>query len=173
VLGVNLWGVIHGIRAFLPAMLAQDTDGHVVNTASVAGLLPAHPSAGYQVTKHAVVALSEHLYCSLRQRGAKIGASVLCPGWVRTRILEAERNRPARMQNASPPALDPALMVAVEQARAKLQAGSDPASVADVVFRAIREDRFYVFTDGDALPAVRQYAADLVAGRNPSAPSPA
>jgi NAD(P)-dependent dehydrogenase (short-subunit alcohol dehydrogenase family) len=104
VLGVNLWGVIHGVRSFVPLMLAQDTACHVVNTASIAGLLSYHPSASYQVTKHAAVALSEHLYHSLAERQAKIGVSVLCPGWVRTRILESARNRPAARRGAAPPA---------------------------------------------------------------------
>ena len=102
VMGVNLWGVIHGVRVFVPIMLAQDTEGHIVNTASIAGLLPYHPlSASYHVTKHGVVALSEQLYHELAQRGAKVKVSVLCPGGVSTRIMDAERNRPTALQHAS------------------------------------------------------------------------
>ena len=83
-------------------MLEQDTACHIVKTASLAGLLSGHPSASYQVTKHAVVALSEHLYHSLAEQQAKIGVSVLCPGYVRTRIMESGRNRPAARPSAAP-----------------------------------------------------------------------
>ena len=93
VIGVNLWGVLHGIRVFVPIMLDQDTDCYIVNTASVAGLLNHNFCASYQVTKHAVVALSEHLYLTLTQQGSKIKTSVLCPGFVRTRIISSSRNR--------------------------------------------------------------------------------
>lgn len=98
-MGVNLWGVIHGLRVFVPIMLSQGTEGHIVNTASIGGLLPFHPSAAYQATKFAVVGLSENLYHSLALRGAQVKASVLCPGWVRTQIMASERNRPAELQN--------------------------------------------------------------------------
>ena len=81
VLGVNLWGVIYGVRVFLPIMYAQDTECHIVNNSSLAGLLPYHPSAPYQVTKHAVVALSENVRHSLAQGDTKVRISVLCPGW--------------------------------------------------------------------------------------------
>src|SRR5437870_3195787 len=96
-LSVNLWGVIHGVHTFVPLMLAQDEEGHVVNTASVAGLLPSNRV--YSVTKHAVVALSEALYHSLRQMDAKVHASVLCPGLIETRIMYSYRNRPPELQN--------------------------------------------------------------------------
>src|SRR6185503_2955235 len=94
VMNVNLWGVIHGVKIFAPLMLAQDTEAHIVNVASVAGLLPDHPCAPYQVTKHAVVSLTENLYYSLVEQNSKVKVSVLCPGWVKTEILTAERNRP-------------------------------------------------------------------------------
>jgi NAD(P)-dependent dehydrogenase (short-subunit alcohol dehydrogenase family) len=92
VLGVNLMGVVHGIRSFVPILLEQDDGGHIMNTASIAGLL--HGGGSYGVSKHAVVALSESLFGELAQLGPKIGVSVLCPGWVNTRIIESERNRP-------------------------------------------------------------------------------
>src|SRR5437764_15286170 len=100
VLGVNLWGGSHGIRAFVPTLLEQDA-AHVVNTASIAGLTTGILGP-YSVTKHAVVALSESLHFQLQQRGAAVRVSVLCPGWVRTRIHEADRNRPAGL--GAPPA---------------------------------------------------------------------
>jgi NAD(P)-dependent dehydrogenase (short-subunit alcohol dehydrogenase family) len=102
VLGVNLWGVIHGVHAFVPVMLAQGTAGHIVNTASMAGLLTGRGPAVYRVSKHAVVALSEMLYHQLAQRGAHVKVSVLCPGGVDTQILDAARHRPAHLPAAGP-----------------------------------------------------------------------
>src|SRR5262249_14073443 len=99
IMGVNFWGVLHGIKVFVPTMLTQGTEGHGINLASIAGLLPYHPSAAYQVTKHAVVALSEHLYHALAQQSARVKVSVVCPGWVKTKILDSARNRPAKLQN--------------------------------------------------------------------------
>ena len=99
VLGVNVWGVIHGVRTFLPIMLRQDTECHVVNTASVAGLLSVPGMGIYCVSKHAVVTLTECLHHDLRQRDAKVGASVLCPAYVPTGIVDSERNRPAALRN--------------------------------------------------------------------------
>src|SRR5213079_1196074 len=100
VLGVNLWGVIYGIHYFVPRMLAQDSEGHIVNTASAAGLISS-PGAGiYKVSKHGVVTLSETLALELAVRGAKLKASVLCPEFVNTRIFDAERNRPQALANA-------------------------------------------------------------------------
>ena len=93
VLGVNLWGVIHGIRAFLP-LLAVQGEGHIVNTASIAGLLPGFQPS-YDAAKHAVVAISEDLYRAMNTAAVPVGVSVLCPGWVRTSILDAGRNWPA------------------------------------------------------------------------------
>jgi NAD(P)-dependent dehydrogenase (short-subunit alcohol dehydrogenase family) len=96
-LNVNLWGVIHGIRAFLPIMLAQEGESYIINTSSIAGLLSSHAIAPYQVSKHAVVALSEKLFYDLGENERKIKVSVLCPGWVQTRITEPERNRPPEL----------------------------------------------------------------------------
>ena len=96
-MGVNLWGVIHGVRAFVPLMLAQDTECHIVNTASMAGLISGPGLGAYKVTKHAVVSLSETLYHELAERGARVGVSVLCPGFVNTRIMESARNRPGHL----------------------------------------------------------------------------
>jgi len=99
VIGVNLWGVIHGIRVFVPIMLEQDTECHIVNTASVLGLISSPYMGTYKVTKHGIVTLSETLYQELALRGAKIRVSVLCPMWVNTQLMEAERNRPAELRN--------------------------------------------------------------------------
>ena len=169
VLGTNLWGVIHGCRAFVPRMLAHGAEAHIVNTASVAGLLGFHPSAAYQVTKHGVVALSEHLYHSLRLANAPISVSVLCPGWVRTRIMDCERNRPAALRN--PPASRPPAPIE-EMVRAwaehEIDTGLDPAQVADDVFAAIRAERFYVLTHADMQPLVQQRLDAVATGSNPA-----
>jgi NAD(P)-dependent dehydrogenase (short-subunit alcohol dehydrogenase family) len=141
VLGVNLWGIIHGIRAFLPVLAAQ-REGHIVNTASAAGLIPA-TNPQYDSTKHAVVAISEDLYRATA--GLGVGVSVLCPGWVRTRILQADRNWPASLGEVPPPAA--ATAVLAPHAQRVIDEGMAPAAVADLVADAIAADRFWVFTD--------------------------
>lgn len=145
VLGVNLWGVIHGIHYFVPRMLAQGSEGYIVNTASSAGLIASSGLGIYKVTKHGVVTLSETLALELAQRGANIKVSVLCPEWVNTRIMEAERNRPAALQN---PAQEqsPEVAAAIEFLRQVVQTAIPPSQVADTVFDAIREDKFYILT---------------------------
>ena len=169
VMGVNFWGVIHGIRAFMPLMLAQDTECHIVNTASVAGLLPYHPSAPYQVTKHAVVALSENLYFSLAQRNAKIKVSVLCPGWVKTRILESERNRPEEYLNPSQQQiLSPENEAIMQEMRQAVEAGMSPDHLAGFVFDAIREEKFYILSHPEFTPAIQTRMEDILEQRNPS-----
>src|SRR5882757_3784503 len=144
VLDVNLMGVLHGIRAFLPHIREHGEGGHIVNTASMAGMLTGLGFSPYGASKFAVVNMSEGLALRLRPLG--IGVSVLCPSFVRTRIGESGRNRPERYGEAQP--LDPASpagMMVAEIAR-RLQAGLDPAEVAARVLAAIREDELYVFT---------------------------
>lgn len=157
VLGVNLWGVIHGLRTFVPIMLAQNTDCHVVNTASVAGLLPYQPSAPYHATKYAVVALSEHLAASMAMLNARIQVSVLCPGWVNTQIMDSQRNRPDALRNpADGRVMSPAKIDYVEGLRQAARAGLSPQQVAGRVFEAIQSGQFYIFTDEEFKPAVRE-----------------
>lgn len=163
VLDVNLWGVIHGTRTFVPRFLEQG-EGHIVNTASLAGLITGALSA-YSVSKHAVVALSESTYFSLRMSGADIGVSVLCPGFVRTRIWESERNRPAdvlpdRDQDETMHDLGKALVLG----------GIDPADVGRAVADAVKTDRFYVLTHEGSEGAVARRMNDILGGRQPSAP---
>jgi NAD(P)-dependent dehydrogenase (short-subunit alcohol dehydrogenase family) len=170
VMGVNFMGVLHGIRAFVPRMLAHGERGHVVNTASVAGLLTsANP---YHVSKHAVVCLTEGLYKEFRLMGANLSASVLCPGLVDTAIAEAERNRPAGLgAPLDPQTLAPEARQAWTQFTAALRAGIDPAEVAQQVFEAIRDDRFYIVP---AQPHIRELVRlrlqDLLEERNPTLP---
>ena len=171
VLGANLWGVIHGLRTFVPLMLAQDADAHIVNTASIAGLLPYHASAAYQVTKHAVVALSENLHFALAQRTTRVKASVPCPGWVNTRILESERNRPSELDNppsSAPP--DPARKAYLQAARRALETGMSPQHLAERVFDAIRNEQFCILTHPEFIPMVRQRFESILEQRNPVSP---
>jgi NAD(P)-dependent dehydrogenase (short-subunit alcohol dehydrogenase family) len=159
VLGVNLWGVIHGVRTFVPILLEQPGETHVLNTASIAGLV-SEPGLGvYKTSKHAVVALSETLDHDLRQRGARVGVSVLCPGFVRTRIAESERNRPARAGAGRPLG---------DRVRAAVAAGSDAAQVADLAFAAIRARRLHVLTHPAWNPAIAARAQALLREAGPA-----
>lgn len=167
-LGVNLWGVIHGIRAFVPLMIEQDEESHIVNTASGAGLHTRPWLAMYCATKHAVVALSESLHHELALMGTKTKVSVLCPAVVNTRIGESERNRPASLSNETDEG-NPAQMQAMEQAfRAMLASGLAPADVAAAVLDAIRDERFYVITHEETKERVRARMEDIIEGRNPT-----
>ncbi len=153
VIGVNLWGVIHGIRVFVPIMLEQDTECHIVNTASIAGLVSGPGAGVYRVTKHGVVSLSETLCHQLAERGAKIRVSVLCPGFVNTRIMDSGRNRPAELQNPlANQSMSPEVEAAVQAARQAVHAGMPPHQVAEHVFNAIRNEKFYILTDPDRKP---------------------
>ena len=166
VLGVNLWGVINGIRAFVPVLLEQDA-AHVVNTASLAGLTSG-VLGPYSVTKHAVVALSESLHFELAMRGAPVGVSVLCPGWVRTRIAESGRNRPADVE--PPPDADAQHEAIRDMIRQLVDTGMDPAQVADHVVDAVRNGRFYILTHPEMTEGVRR-RADAVLDGGPPAPT--
>ncbi|HJQ31093.1 MAG TPA: SDR family NAD(P)-dependent oxidoreductase [Pyrinomonadaceae bacterium] len=169
VLGVNLWGVIHGVRTFIPLMLEQGDECHVVNTSSAAGLISGPALGVYKASKHAVVSLSETLYCELAIIKAKIGVSVLCPGGVNTRMLDSARNRPAELQNDSTrESTHPAVVQADAMLRELVEAGIRPSQVADMVFDAVREGRFYVLTHDDWKPLVRQRMNDILLGRNPN-----
>jgi NAD(P)-dependent dehydrogenase (short-subunit alcohol dehydrogenase family) len=141
VMGVNLMGVIYGIRHFIPVMIDQGTPAHIVNTASMAGLM--HGMGIYGVTKHAVVALSESMFSELRAANHSIGVSVLCPAWVRTRILESERNRPEAPRPDPGPrrAEDEVFRQVVDKL---IAGGLDPAEVGRLVADSIEADRFYV-----------------------------
>ncbi len=163
VIGVNLYGVIYGTKVFVPIMLAQDTDCHIINTSSIAGLLSYHPSAPYQVTKHGVVALSENLYYSLAQWNAKVKVSVLCPAWVNTQIMNAERNRPIELANApSSEPISPEFKKIVEDMRQAVQEGISPQEVADCVFQAIRDEQLYILTHPDWNSEIQKRMQDIL-----------
>ena len=158
VLGVNLWGVIHGLRAFLPGMLAHGQPAHVVNTASVAGLIATPFMGAYNASKFAVVAISETLYQEMGLSGSSVGVSVLCPGWVNTRIHEASRNRPG----AAPGPADGAGLLA-----GMLASGMAPEQVAEAVYDAVVANRFYVLTHPEMTPGVERRMKAIVEGTNP------
>jgi len=136
VMGVNFQGVLQGLQTFLPHMVAHGEEGHVVNTASVAAFMPG--SGSYGVSKHGVLVLSETLHRDLAAQNAKIGASVLCPGWVNTKIAESERNRPGSHANPANPDGAPLDVGDV------LKKGTDPSDIAQVVFESIENNRFYI-----------------------------
>ena len=146
VLGVNLWGVIHGIRAFVPRMLAQEAKCHIVNTASILGLVRGPGEGIYKVSKHGIVALSETLADELEQKGSQIQVHVLCPGWVRTGILDSARNRPGTLQNPSEKKHRREVIGDSRNVRAEMEAGMSPAEVADHVYDAIQNGIFYIHT---------------------------
>lgn len=172
VLGVNFSGVLHGIRNFVPRMLASGEPGHVVNTASAAGLVAA-TSGPYVVSKFAVVALTERLYKDLKLRKAKVSASVLCPGWVNTRIMESARNRPEElMPNAlAQPAPTPKMEMMRKAVADLIRNGIPPAEIAGLVREAIRTDTFYVIpVQPDIAGGIEERLEDIRLRRNPAIP---
>jgi NAD(P)-dependent dehydrogenase (short-subunit alcohol dehydrogenase family) len=167
VLGVNLWGVIHGIRSFVPRMLAQDSEGHIVNTASVAGLISSPYIGVYQASKHAVVSITETLRLDLEATGAKLRASVLCPGFVQTKIADSDRNRPSELTNSQRQADIDRQRQVREVARQQVASGVKPAEVAEMTVEAIREDRFYVLTHQRFEKLIRRRMQGIIDGSNP------
>jgi NAD(P)-dependent dehydrogenase (short-subunit alcohol dehydrogenase family) len=170
VMGVNLWGVIHGVRVFVPIMLAQDEECHIVNTASMAGLISGPGLGAYKVTKHGIVTLSETLHHELAERGAKVKVSVLCPGIVNTRIMESARNRPGHLPPTE--SFGAASGARWEALRQLVPAGMPPVQVADVVFEALRKDRFYILTHPESKEYVRMRMEDILQERSPTPPGP-
>jgi NAD(P)-dependent dehydrogenase (short-subunit alcohol dehydrogenase family) len=168
VMGVNLWGVIHGVRTFVPILLAQDSEGHIVNTASSAGLVPGPGGVGgYPVAKFGVVALSEVLALELAVRTPKVKVSVLCPNLVNTRLMDADRNRPAALRSAPTEAEPPGAAQFRQALRERMAAGLAPARVADAVVAAIQAERFYVLPHPEVKEWARARMKDIVAERYP------
>ncbi len=167
VMGANVWSVIHGVRIFTPLMLAHGEPAHIVNTSSAAGLMNAPNMGIYNVSKHAVVALSETLYQDLRAVNSAIGVSVLCPAFVPTGISRSHRNRPAELANALPPT---ASMLAAQEWSAKaVEAGRVSASeVAELTFAAIDAGSFYVLPHQKILDVIAVRMIDIIEQRNPS-----
>jgi NAD(P)-dependent dehydrogenase (short-subunit alcohol dehydrogenase family) len=170
VLGVNLWGVIHGHRSFLPHLM-EHGDGHIVNTASMAGHFPGH--SAYSASKWGVVAITEGLYQQLRMEGSTVGVSCLCPGWVATDIGNADRNRP---EWAARPALeeeeeDPSATLIREFVLDQLKSGMAPAKVADLVHDAVVNERFWIFTDMEMVKNLEPRYRAVLAAENPPPPA--
>ena len=166
VLDVNLMGVVHGIRAFVPRMLDAKTEGHIVNTASVAGLLSVPGSGVYCASKHAVVSLSECLHHDLRMAGSAIGVSVLCPAWVATGIADSERNRPADLAERNPLAAPYEENVRKAVASGKLSA----AEVARITVDAVKSNRFYVLPHQKIKASIESRMRDILDERAPRDP---
>jgi len=167
-IGVNLYSVIHGLRVFVPQMLDQGDACHIVNTASVAGLLGGVTNAPYSVTKHGVVALTEQLYRDLGNEGAdQIGCSVLGPGLINTNIMSSDRNRPDTLMDA-PIALTPEQEAGRAMFQAMLEEGMAPSQVADIVFQAIRNRQLYILTHTDFNERILERASEITTGTNPA-----
>ncbi|CCG41245.1 SDR family NAD(P)-dependent oxidoreductase [Magnetospirillum molischianum] len=166
VLDVNLMGVVHGIRSFVPRMIAQGGPAHIVNTASVAGLMSPPGMSVYCVSKHAVVTLSECLYHDLRLAGTSIGVSVLCPGFVKTGIAESHRNRPAELRATNPQA-----PIYGEKIRQIIEASSITArDIAEQTIAAVVDDRFYIITHPESDSGVSARLAGILERAAPKMP---
>jgi NAD(P)-dependent dehydrogenase (short-subunit alcohol dehydrogenase family) len=164
VMGVNFWGVVHGCRVFLPHLLGG---GHIVNTASIAGLMTGF-TPPYDASKHAVVAMTEDLYNTVQIAGLPVGVSVLCPGWVRTNIVEADRNWPSELGER--PVFDPGGAVLELHARRAIEEGSNPAFVADAVVDAVVAGRFWVIPQQEFLDIAAQRWETIVERADPVLP---
>jgi len=167
ILNVNLWGVIHGVRAFTPRLIAQG-EGHIVNTASVAGLISPPGSGAYNVTKHAVVALSESLHHDLKERNSNVGVSVLCPAYVPTGISNSERSRPAGLSRGMVSEVTKAKEANLKKAVASGRLSAD--DVAKAVVAAVKEDRFYILTHPRIKGAIQARMDDILNERAPRDP---
>jgi NAD(P)-dependent dehydrogenase (short-subunit alcohol dehydrogenase family) len=168
VMGVNLYGVINGLRAFIPTMLKHGEPGHIVNTASMAGLLSQPGLAIYNASKHAVVTVSEGLHHDLALRQSKLRVSVLCPAWVKTRIHQSERNRPAGADTAPIRTLDPVAAKVGQAVMNAVENGISTDQVAEDVFDAIAADRFYILTHPGHKAAVKVRMEDILEERVPT-----
>jgi NAD(P)-dependent dehydrogenase (short-subunit alcohol dehydrogenase family) len=166
VMGVNFWGVVHGVRTFLPHLVLSG-GGHIVNTASIAGLYPGF-AAPYDASKHAVVAITESLYHTLRIGGLPVGVSCLCPGWVKTGIIESDRNWPAEFGAA--PEVDPVQEIGRNYVRRAIAEGMPPAAVADLVLAAVRENRYWVFPHPDFVEMAMDRFHSIGEGLDPTQP---
>ena len=167
ILGVNLRSVAHAVRHFVPRMLAQEGESHIVNTASVAGLLSTPGMAAYNASKHGVVTLSETLYAELAERKARIGVSVLCPAWVPTAIHTSARNRQARYGEAAPPSAASAAYEA--RMSGAVKSGRLTADdMAGATFDAVKENRFYIIPHARIKQAIRLRMEDILDDRNPT-----
>jgi len=166
VIDVNVWGVIHGIRNFVPILLEQGEEAHVVNTASMAGLTSMPYSGIYFLSKHAVLSLSESLYHELQLTGSAVRVSALCPELVSTHIGDGERNRPDRL--AHDQGTTPSRALVEEALQKGVAQGISPDVIAERVLQAIRDERFYILSDDAWRRAAESRMEDIRLGRNPT-----
>jgi NAD(P)-dependent dehydrogenase (short-subunit alcohol dehydrogenase family) len=164
VLNVNVWGVIHALGVFVPILLAQSDESHIVNTASATALISNNPVAPYSMSKHAVLGLSETLRYSLAQRTDRVKVSVLCPGAVRTRIMDSARTRPAELQNGTTDARQAWRGVTAPFHPAR-ETQLRPEQVAEIVFAGIAAEQFYIVTHPETLPWVQRRADEITYSR--------
>ena len=169
VLGVNLWGLINSTKTFVPIMLKQNNECHIINTASIAGLTAGPGNGIYSVTKHAIVNFSETLYYELKLANSQIDVSVICPGFVRTRLIDSERNRPMELRN-SPESINcsPQKQMIEQMLRDGVSNGIPPEQVAEDVFDAIQKKKFYILTHKDAKGLIKQRMEDILNENNPT-----
>jgi len=170
-IGVNLWGVIHGVRAFAPTMIEQD-EGHFVNTASMAGLVSMPGMGAYNVTKQGVVALTETLFEDLRSQGSNVGASVLCPAFVNTKIWDSQRNRPDALKNEAGKGDSETYESSKSTLKEVIEHAMPAAKVADAVHDAVLANQLYILTHSSSQESVRKRMGHIVAGENPTQGSP-
>ncbi len=163
---INLWGVIYGCKVFLEPMIAHGEPAHVVNTASMAGLVSGPRMGAYNVSKYGVVALSETLTREMAMDGTSVGVSVLCPAFVATGIAESDRNLPSELRPSMQPTAEEAGMR--DMVKAVVAGGIDPSVVADAVFDAVEADRFWILTHDETHAFVTERADEIVSGANPS-----
>ncbi len=168
-ISVNLWGVIYGIKVFVPLMLNQNTTCHIVNTSSMGGLIAEPQLVIYAVTKSGILAVSEGLYLQLKEKNSPIGVSVLCPAFVSSRLFESERNRPANLKNPPEPP-KPRQRAALVSQFNKVSPTISPEQTADIVFKAIAKGTFYIFTDPLVQELFRQRAENILKDKNPERP---
>ncbi len=165
-LGVNLWGVIHGIRTFVPIMIEQGTECHIINTASMSGLFSMPMISLYNSIKHAVISITESLYMELKLENAKIGVSVLCPGMVKTNFNNSERNRPDDLRSAEIEKTD-IQQIWHDAYSEYLAGGMDAAAVADITLDAIKHENFYIFPSKPPIEIARSWMNNILSEKNP------
>lgn len=167
--GVNLWGVIHGVRAFVPRMLEQDAEGHVVNTSSSVGMASTSGLAGYKLTKHAVLSLTETLAHDFSLRGAKLNASALCPSTVSTGLRDSARNRPAQLKEGRTLSAEEQKVEDALRGMSRNNPAATAGEVAERVFDGIREGKLYIFTDDSPKDYARKRLEEIIAEVSPKA----
>lgn len=167
VLGVNLFGVINSIKTFVPIMLKQNNECHIINTASIAGLTSAPGNSIYSVSKHGIINISESLYYELKLAKAKVDVSVVCPGFVKTRLSDAERNRPEELKSFES-VQSPQKQMINHMFNEGVSNGISPEIVSEKIFEGIKAKKFYIFTDDDCKLMIKQRMEDILNENNPT-----